>query len=152
MNNLIEKWNAGECPILNGLTFSIGQHYPIKPVDAPRNPKPMRLTYGQPESLAKVDNPQWAFVNILCEATDGLTNLRAFAGEGSMGSDGVIALFESTGVLRWVAFFDFSNPFERVRFDGPDLVVENNLGEAWRLSLAKPWEIIVDEANLAKMT
>ena len=144
MNDLITKWEVGECPILNGVTLNGGQHYPIKPVDAPRNPLPMLLTHGQSENLAKVDRLQWASVNILCEATDALTNLRAFAGEGSMGGDGVIALFESTGVLRWVAFFDFSNPFERLRFDEADLVAENNLGETWRLSLAQPWKIIVD--------
>lgn len=146
MNDFIAKWEAGECPILNGVTLNGGQHYPIKPVDSPRNPLPMLLSHGHPENLAKVDQLQWAFVNILCEATDAQTNLRASAGEGSMGGDGVIALFESTGVLRWVAFFDFSNPFERVRFDGPDLVAENNMGEAWRLALAQPWKIIVDEA------
>lgn len=146
MNNLIAKWEAGECPILNGVTLNGGQHYPIKPVDAPRNQLPMHLTHGQPAQLSKLDQLEWAFVNILCEATNAQMSLRASAGEGSMGGDGVIALCELTGVLRWVAFFDFSNPFERLRFDGADLVAENNLGEAWRLPLAQPWKIIVDAA------
>ena len=147
MNNLTSRWEAGECALLNGVTFNNGMHYPVNTVNPPRNSLPILLLHGQPKSLVKAEQLRWSSVNILCEATDALKNLRASAGEGSMGGDGVIALFESTRILRWVAFFDFSNPFERLRFDGPDLVAENNLQETWRLSLDQPWKISVNRSK-----
>lgn len=143
MKDLFLKWNAGECPIINGVMFSDGRYYPVKPIDAPRSSRPIRLVYGQAESLEGVDKFQWASVGILCEATDIRTQSRVVAGEGSMGSDGVIALFGPTGALRWVAFFDFSNSFERVWFDGVNIMAENNLMEVWQFHLDQPWEIVV---------
>lgn len=143
MKTLSTNWNAGQWPTLNGLTFADGRHYAIRPVDAPREPLPMRLSYASPTQIENLEKLPSTFLMQACEASDNVSGLKVIAGECSAGEEGFVAVLESTGVLRWVAFFDFSNPFERVRFDGTDLVAENNLGEAWRLPLATPWEITV---------
>lgn len=144
MNSLIEKWGAEQCPMLNGITVANGAHHPVKPIDAPRTQLPLRLGYSQAHPLPDTALLQWASVNLLCESQSLPLRLKIKAGEGSMGSDGVIALFDEADHLQWIAFFDFSNPFERVRFEGETVVAENNLGEKWRLPIEQPWAVTIE--------
>ncbi|MEO6994746.1 MAG: hypothetical protein ABI273_14150 [Lacunisphaera sp.] len=147
MNELISRWNDNECPMLNGVMLTNGMYYPVKPVDAPRKPLPMHLTYGECRMLPEISALGWASLIQTCEVKISGGNLKVIAGEGSMGADGFVALSAEDQSLRWVAFFDFSNPFERLYFDDANVIIaENNLGEAWRLSVSCPWEIIVTTA------
>lgn len=147
MKSLNTTWSAGQWPTLNGLTFADGRYFAIRPIDAPREPLPMRLSYTGPRQIESFQEAPLTSLVRNCETSDDAAGLTAAAGECSAGEDGFVACLESTGVLRWVAFFDFSNPFERVQFDGANLVAENNLGEAWRFPLATPWEVTVVLAN-----
>ena len=150
MKPLTTKWNTGEWPILNGVTFIDGRHYAIRPIDAPREPLPIHLDFVGPTQIENAETLPSAFLIPTCDASDIVSGLKVVAGECSSGVDGFIALLESTGLLRWVAFFDFSNPFERVRFEETDLVAENNLGEAWRLPLETPWKVRVNRTSQPK--
>jgi len=65
-----------------------------------------------------------------------------FVGECGMGADGFVAVEElNTKKLRWIAFFDFSNPFYSVAIEKNFILVTNNLSEEWQFAVDSPWEI-----------
>lgn len=143
MNTFLAKWNDEQCPLLNGISYACGKYYPINQATSPRRNLPINLEYGLPQELPDATALQWAFINPLCEATNKRDGFLVKAGEASMGGDGFVALLNQGGLLLWVAFFDFSNPFIQVRFDDEYIVAENNLQEQWRISISRPWMIII---------
>ena len=55
----------------------------------------------------------------------------------------MVALLGADESLQWIAFFDYANPFERIRFDGDFLIARNNLDEEWSFRLANPEMITI---------
>src|SRR5207244_13625753 len=55
-------------------------------------------------------------------------NLCVFAGEGAHGSEGFVAVTQITaGQLVWLAYFDCSNPFEKVALEDGIVMPVSNL-------------------------
>lgn len=144
MKSLLTQWNAELVPLLNGVILENGTYHSIKPVDAPRVHLPVRLESESSRQLSDLTSLQWAAVNMICETELVSSGLKVKAGEGSMGSDGVIALLDQAQRLRWIAFFDFSNPFESVCFEGSVIIAENNLNEKWFLPIEEPWKVRIE--------
>ncbi len=67
------------------------------------------------------------------------------AGEGSQGTDGVIASCDQKSDLRFSVFLDGANPFSRLPVDcaGLQLTAINNLGESWTFDIDSPWIVSV---------
>ena len=65
-------------------------------------------------------------------------------GEGSHGSDGVVALLDADSNFHWLAFFDFSNPFEHAEIADGCVRAINNLGETWIFPVDAPWRIVIE--------
>jgi len=81
----------------------------------------------------------------LCEQSYVDLNLRIFGGEGAHGSEGFVAVAEiTTGHLVWLAYFDCSNPFEKVSFANGVVVAVSNLGHSWHFPLKQPESLMVD--------
>lgn len=135
INELMDRWREEQVPIVNGIIFPDGAVRPVDPVDAPRS-LPLRLHIHE-NRLVRLDNETpWTGFNRLADATDADLGLTAVVGECGYGGDGCIALFEGDGTrIRWLAFFDFSNPFEWVSFQAQQVVARNNLGELWRIPI-----------------
>jgi hypothetical protein len=71
-------------------------------------------------------------------------NLRVLSGEASHGSEGFVAVTQiTTGHLVWLAYFDCSNPFEKVSLVNGIVTAISNLGHAWHLPLAEPATLTV---------
>lgn len=81
-------------------------------------------------------------------ARDVATHSVMIVGECGMGSDGFVALqaTDDPDSLQWLAFFDFSNPFESVSFAGDFVEVRNNIGEEWCFDRSSPREIEIRPA------
>lgn len=136
MNTLFENWNEGMVPIVNGIVFPDGVVWPVQPADQPR-PLPLSLIIMKEAETRLKEQTAWTGALPSVEATESNIGRKAIAGECGGGSDGFVALFESNSEeLIWVAFFDFSNPFEALSFDGDWVVARNNLGEIWRIPMA----------------
>ena len=81
----------------------------------------------------------------LCEQSYADLNLSIFAGEGAHGSEGFVAVSRTTtGRLMWLAYFDCSNPFEKVLLENDVVIVVSNLGHSWRFPLTQPERLTVD--------
>ena len=144
MKILFDNWKKRKCPILNGVIFADGTIYPIQPVDAPRHSVPLALHHDPARQITPTDILEWTHTTPLCEFSDHPKDILAVAGECGMGADGFIALLNPDRSFRWVAFFDFSNPFVALRLEGDDLLAENNHGEHWRVPLSTPWKITIE--------
>ncbi|MEH6420862.1 hypothetical protein [Pseudomonas sp. CGJS7] len=131
MSVLVKYWQEERIPILNGIIFPDGAVWPVHPVDAPRD-SPLRLRIREDEQATLGDDTEWTSCSPLMEAANIDLGLKAVVGECGMGGDGYVALLENLGNrIRWIAFFDFSNPFEHVSLEVNQVVAKNNLGESW---------------------
>lgn len=144
MNSLIEKWMADKIPMVNGIHVVDGFFFEIKPVDIPRR-LPLALKGEKSSWLQRFDEMMWVDCIPIASSLCVETGFVAIVGECSMGGDGFIALQKSVGrdSLLWVAFFDFSNPFEYVETRKDMIFAKNNLDEFWVVDINKPWNIMV---------
>ena len=79
---------------------------------------------------------------VLLEALSHRWNLKVLCGEGDYGSDGFIALLDlELNTLKWLAFFENSNPFENVEIHYDHLVGITNLHYRWRFNLKNPQQL-----------
>jgi hypothetical protein len=144
MKTILTKWDDEQCPLLNGITYSTGTHYPVEGIQSTRAHLPLALRYATPYPLTDEVPLQWAFITPLCEATRERDGFLVKGGEASMGGDGFVALLNERGALLWIGFFDFSNPFLRVAFDSNYIIADNNLQERWYFPVSEPWKIVVE--------
>jgi hypothetical protein len=78
-------------------------------------------------------------LQVLCDQTYNELDLRIQGGEGSCGSEGFIALSEiSTQNLLWLAYFDCSNPFEKVSIEQNKVYAISNLRHIWPFPMKSP--------------
>lgn len=135
MNSLFNYWQEEKIPIVNGIIFPDDTVWPVHPVDAPRD-LPLHLLIQDNKQITLDDSTQWTGCTPLIEVTDIDLGLTAVAGECGMGGDGYIALLENGDrQIRWLAFFDFSNPFERLSFEANYIIAHNNLNEIWKIPI-----------------
>ena len=143
MRDLEQAWQQGACPIVNGLLFPDGTVLPV-------NILPSRAgapTFEPRTTLKALDASaplEWTAIGVLAHAVSLDGSYSAVGGEGGMGSDGFVAVtLGPDKQLLWVAFFDHSNPFEEIRFDGEDVVARSNLGREYRFPVASPENLVV---------
>jgi hypothetical protein len=148
MKSLISEWILGRVPAVNAVILANGRVHRFRPVDPPRI-IPFLLKTEKEEELDFTAEIFWTSALPFDTASNPKTEMVAVAGECGMGSDGFIALQKnaSRNSLLWIAFFDFSNPFESVRFEGDTLIARNNLDEEWRLKMAEPWRVSVTQTT-----
>lgn len=148
MNTLILKWSEGEVPVLNGIMESGGRLHLVRATDPPRC-LPMSLQLEKELDLAYLFETDWTIAITSNRACDPISGMTAVCGECGMGSDGFVAVqaSEEPASLLWLAFFDFSNPFDSVRFEEGFLKATNNLLEEWSFSLTNPWQVKIRDIS-----
>lgn len=143
MRDLEGAWQQGACPIVNGLLFPDGSVLPVLSLPS-RAGAP---TFGQRTTLKALDASaplQWTAVGALTHAVSADGSFSAVGGEGGMGSDGFVAVaMRADNRLLWIAFFDDSNPFGEIAFDGGDVVARSTLGREFRFPVASPQGLVV---------
>jgi hypothetical protein len=82
---------------------------------------------------------------------EGPAGTRISAGATNEGSEGFVAVSsDRDSTLLWLAFFDFSNPFERGTLrviDGERFSVRTNCDARWTFSLADPTNVRVTKGE-----
>lgn len=143
MRDLEQALGQGACPILSGLMYPDGS---VLLVDAVPS-GPGAPTFRRRTTLAALDATEpleWTTVGTLAQAVSPDGSYSAIGGEGGMGGDGFVAVSAAADKrLLWVAFFEDSNPFEEVRFDGGDVVARSNLGREYRFPVTAPERLVL---------
>lgn len=135
---LNQCWRDEQVPTLNGVIFPNGNLVPVHWADN-------RVRVGSailwsPESVG--DNV--TYFTELCQVELPGDGLSVLAGEGGLGSDGVIAVIDrKTNSLEWCFFMDNSNPFEQVEVVSGTIIAKTNLGHTWTIDLRDPKAVAV---------
>lgn len=148
MNELVVGWLSYQVPVANGVVRPDGRVHRIRPRDS-RCGLPQPLSSEGECDLRSLADLVWTSASPYPPVTDAQTGLVCVVGEGGMGADGFVALQSGADreTLLWLAFFDFSNPFESVRFEAGMLKARNNMDEEWHFDIAEPWKIVVHAAR-----
>ena len=134
---LNELFDDKRVPLANGIWLACGRFYSSGDHSFLRK-LPMRIACT-PEPVGFGADLESVSISLLATATAG--GIVAVVGNGAFGSDGFVALLGSDSAVRWLAFFDFSNPFTAVSLSGGRVCATNNLGELWAFPVSEPWNI-----------
>ncbi len=141
MNIISENWRKGKVAIINGVMESSGVIHLIAPGGQPRS-LPLKLRIESICSDEILANASCTSVAVMDEISNSDLGIRVVVGECGMGADGFVAVEElNTKQLRWIAFFDFANPFQSVSIQDKFILATNNLNEEWQFAVERPWEI-----------
>jgi len=137
MQSITQLWQKNTTYTANGILLS-DEFYSVVP-ERQRSDAEFNLT-GVLQDSQYLKDRKLASIFPLCEVTK--SGYTAIGGEGSMGSDGFVALLRSSDQApKWIAFFDFSNPFEAIEIQGDQILATSSLGEQWAIPINQPWVI-----------
>jgi hypothetical protein len=148
--DLQSQWNEMMCPLVNGITFADGtiQRLELDVLYRSGGGAKVSVTKGpltDVSVLASLNELHWTELITLCEDVDEERDLKVLAGEGGMGADGFVALTTARdNSLRWIAFFDSSNPFKRVKLEDRQVVATSSHSNTWMFPLESPAEVSVE--------
>ena len=142
MINLATFADHWACYSVNGIQFPDGTVQCLHVTVAWGTPTKYTLAAGERTTLQQLEAADALYENscgVMAELTDAASGLHVLAGECNLGGDGFVAVIEAaTNRLRWLAWFDSSNPFGELTLDGTDLLATSTLGCRWRFPLADP--------------
>jgi hypothetical protein len=153
MHSMVEeKWRSGLCPLFDGVTYGDGTivvmecltFWGADDADAISQIQVRPLARSTIDSFVEYNPEGWVHVGGPEPVVDAARDIKLSFGEGSMGGDGFVARSEvGSGRLRWVAFFQASNPFARGWLEGDVAVVVSTHGHVWRFPLERPERVQV---------
>lgn len=130
MSKILHNWQQGRVAIVNGIALPDDSVRTV-PARGWSRATPTRLDICG-NAIPVPDDVEWTDVSMLAKTVSPCCGYLAVAGECGMGGDGFMALIdERTALPEWIAFFDFSNPFEAVAINDTHVLASNNLGESW---------------------
>jgi len=137
-----------ECPLVNGIIFPNGV-IKLLDVNVEWSPKLIYTIKKSEETsikaLEKIGHLQWNDCAILTKLSDEKKNIVVIAGEGDYGSDGFVSVIDLySRKLIWLAFFNCSNPFEKLEIKNDELLVKSTNGCLWKFNILDPVNIVVD--------
>jgi hypothetical protein len=147
-NDINYYWQNNLCPIINGIIFKDGT---IKTM----NPKEVSQCNYIPEYSgtkninSKSEIEEISFTSIYKRKPVKIPelNLLVYCGEGSWGGEGFVAVceeHEDNEVLNWIAYFDYSNPMERVEYKDKKIFAYSNLRHKWIYDAFCPENVTVE--------
>lgn len=143
MKTIQQIWDNKLWPIRNGIYFDDGR-VALLNISMPWENvgKAVSVSVASLTQLEQIDEFRencTTHLSPLCQESYPDMNLRVYGGEGGHGSEGFIAVTQiSTGHLLWLAYFDCSNPFERVSVTNGIVIGVSNLGDSWNFPLTQP--------------
>lgn len=137
-------WESEEVPYISGIFYENGTVYKINVIRKRNN---TAIQFDEVDILSNIHVPDSDYLTsidstAIIEFSELATNFTAHAGYGGMGDMGFVSLL-SKGVVKWMAFFLESNPFERISYRSGNLYATNNLGEQWVFPINFPEKVWV---------
>jgi NAD(P)H-hydrate repair Nnr-like enzyme with NAD(P)H-hydrate epimerase domain len=95
----------------------------------------------------------WTSLIELSSITLQVEGIRLSCGEGGYGSDGFVAASNiDNNHLRWLAFFQRSNPFVAIKLSGGNAIVYSTNKQLWTFPIFKPEHVIVSGKKWDKIS
>lgn len=146
--NLQERWSGGACPIINGIAFPSGVvRWLNVEEEIGSEQTTIVLEPASPTSLLELQQEgslDWTQCTQLHEWSDQSLGLGVSCGEGGLGADGFVAVFNlDANKLIWLAFFECSNPFVGSRIEDDAVYAETTHGHKWVFPLESPERVTV---------
>ena len=143
--NLQAKWDEGYAPLVSGIAFASGKVNWLN-LSNDKDPATGRLqtkvSSGGPTSLldlSKEGSLRWVHYITMKERCFPEMDVCVHAGGGSFGGDGFVAVCDmKSKALKWIAFFDSSNPFSDFSIKSSCVIAKTTLDETWSFSLQSP--------------
>lgn len=138
-------WRDDKCPLIDGVLFDDGRLFEVDYHEVTiRGISGHAATLSGNASCVVETDPDFSSLARNDCVKDRRTTLDYLCGEGSWGGDGFVACIDRmAGRLRWIAFFQHSNPFVRLRLEGARIVAENNHGHLWSFKIENPTDFHV---------
>lgn len=146
-----EKFEEEECPLFDGVLFGTGAIVLMESRtyvgDSGVVGQVRPLARSTLDSFLEYNPDGWVSFTSLSSSRWELAGLVLTCGEGSLGADGFVAVREIDGPLRWIAFFQNSNPFTSVSLAGDEVVALSTLNHLWRFPVDRPEFVRVTHAT-----
>lgn len=144
---LQQQWMNEHCPMINGIIFPSGYVQEIHAAYL-KDSYDFHLEKGGNVSLSDGDDLDWVVITTLAECCLPGTHQKVVCGETGWGGDGFLALVDSElAVFKWLAFFDFSNPFVQVDVNEGVVLARTNLDHLWSFPIEQPENVSVLHHN-----
>lgn len=152
MKTLSQLWEQRICPTRSGIYFANDNVRLLEvtmPWENKNNVVSVELAnYLRLDQLDEIRKRALTRLAPLCNQSYPDLGLQVFGGEGSHGSEGFIALVQTrTGHLTWLAYFDCSNPFEKVSLESKAIIAFSNLQHRWVFPIDRPEEVTASGTN-----
>ncbi|MFQ0971360.1 MULTISPECIES: hypothetical protein [Gilliamella] len=142
MTKILALWNKQTLPIKDGIYFSTGESISLSTQFYPQ----LLIKKGKPFNLNLfLDKDPDNITNIDITKKITITNgNQCFLGEGSYGSEGFIAYLTPKDDLKWVIYFETSNPFiNATELPNHFLIVESSADFKIVIELNNPINLIL---------
>lgn len=145
--NIENEWKSGKLPIINGILYSDGKIDWIN-IEFGQNGRVIRNGSKIHLNDLVADNDlNFTEVAILDRKDDLINNAVIYCGDGGMGGDGFVLVESKTGSFEWLAFFENSNPFEKIEIFNDSICLYNNLNEKWIFNFHFPINLTVEKLS-----
>ncbi len=136
-------WRDERCPIMNGIVWGSGS---MRLFDMEFSYDSNAYKYTILEEvvtdvavLKEKGELDWTYLIQLAELNRVEEGIRLSCGEAGWGGDGFVAVSRiEDDYLLWMAFFDVSNPFEKINVRENVISGVTNLGNTWRFPIDNP--------------
>ena len=143
--DIYKEWKNGRLPIINGIVYEDGSIEWIN-IDYDSNYRRI-INRGSNLSINDLISKSELHFSAIstCYQTENKTKgVTLYCGGGSYGSEGYVVLESNVeSKLIWIAFFEESNPFEKIEFINDKIIVYNNLREKWSFDLKNPTNLSI---------
>lgn len=147
--NIAYYWENDLCPIVNGIIFADGSIRQLNPKESSQQYYDIP-EYSGIETIDKLrEKEEIGITNIYKRKPIQIAelNILIYCGDGSWGGEGFVAVcekYEGREMLKWIAYFDYSNPMEKVEYIDSNIVAYSNLGHRWIFNIDRPQDVSVE--------
>jgi hypothetical protein len=139
-------WIVGQCPIATGIYYASGD---ITKLQIAQNGDQVAIAGRTTlDALLESDPDYLTDIDVIASESFRFNNqnLAAHCGGGSYGSEGFICLTQDFSPI-WLAYFEASNPFMKIKLRRDKLHAVNNCREEWVIPISDPEKIVVDNRH-----
>ena len=143
-------WENDLCPIINGIIYANGTIKILNPKTNMKNEYEYLPDFCGVMTIYEMSQKsEIQYTNIMKRQPIEVNafNLLIYCGEGSWGGEGFVAVCERLGSsekLNWIAYFDYSNPMERIEYQNNKIIAYSILGRKWVFDIENPEKVEVD--------
>ncbi|XLS30022.1 hypothetical protein ACJD0Z_04170 [Flavobacteriaceae bacterium M23B6Z8] len=148
MKTYLDTLNSNKAPAGDGIYFTNGDAF-LYNFNIPWTTKcHHEAKYVKKTTLQEIDNSgmlDWVYCDENVHVLDVERNLKLTAGGGTYGGDGFVACWKlEISELLWLAFFEDSNPFEKLYLNREHVFAVSTHNCTWKFGIDNPLDLTID--------